>query len=326
MNQSKSKKKSTKGAKNWRKNIDVSQAENVRVKKLQEKVEEDQIKFTKDEDLFEVDNKVEELPKGFLRRKIKNDELENQRLKALEKKGYNRIITRKAQNIEQNLNNNIAEKKPYTQIKKEEKKVTENKDLNEVTDLWGDSSNNNKKTIKLSHKTPITLPRISLPHPGLSYNPTVEDSKNLMTTVANLNKEVLIKPSLLNEEIEEEYMNNLALKETENKSKSKNKTKKQEDSDSESEGIQEITNNKKKTNKLTRTQLNKKHKSRMNQLKNEKEHLKKLNRIEIDNIKSAKNFERIQEENIKETNKALKKEELKKKNQENMKRLGAYIE
>lgn len=310
MNQSKAKKKSTKGAKNWRKNIDVSAAETTRIKKLQEKVDQDEINNIKESDLFEYDNNKEELPKGFLKRKIKNDELEKQRLKALEKKGYNRMIQRKADKIEKGIID-------IPNTCKTNDRVDQGKEMKEVLDLWGEDIKTNTKKNRLNNKSIISLPRITLPHPGLSYNPTLEDSKNLITTVANLNKEVLIKPSILNEKIEEENRN-LPLRE---------KFIEQE-SDSESEvedGIQEITSNT-QDRRLTKTQRNKKHKARLNKLKNEKEHIKKMTKIEIVQIKAAKNFEKIQNKNMEEAEKQLKKEKERKKKEEELIRLGAYIE
>jgi len=67
-----------------------------------------------------------------------------------------------------------------------------------VEDLWADESSENKNKI-----TPISLiyPKVPLPHPGQSYNPSKHDITNLLTKVVELNKLPSIQEQISNQDL-----------------------------------------------------------------------------------------------------------------------------
>ena len=70
---------------------------------------------------------------------------------------------------------------------------------NNNLDLWNDNCNSNSNsyfndkssTIKFPNTTNISVPKIALPHPGNSYNPRVQDSKNLIDSITSNNSHLL---------------------------------------------------------------------------------------------------------------------------------------
>jgi len=75
----------------------------------------------------------------------------------------------------------VDEEDKVKQTLKEELKVKEK----EAYDLWEVEKNeNNSKTIEINY------PKVPLPHPGQSYNPSKNDLKNLLSKVVEYNKPV----------------------------------------------------------------------------------------------------------------------------------------
>jgi len=291
-------KKPKSGAKNWRKNIDVSYEEKARINKLQDKLEQQISDNLKPKDLYTIDTSKQELPRGFLGRKTENLNT----TKELAKRD-NKLIKRTIISQE---------------FKKEEKK-----ELKLVEDLWADTNTKvlvpSKNQITLSVKPVIVLPKVGLPHPGLSYNPKLEDTKNLITHVLEANKQ-LTTGRKYRREIEER----VAL----SNSNQANNTENQKDSSDESEIEPEQVENSTKqlTKPLTKAERNRKLRTRLNQLKNKKDFEKKQTKKEIYSIKSHKHFENVQKLNNEKIMKIKEQENLLKKKKSDLLRLGVHIE
>lgn len=286
-------------AKDWRKNIDVSLEEKKRIKTLQAKLDEKEIKSTKPSNFYTYDVSKTDLPKGFIKRSSAEEDEEKR--KALETKGYSKLLKRKTVSLKQ------SEKTISTDLKKDKSEM-------EIQDIW-----DSKKT-GMSKKPEIVLPRISLPHPGLSYNPSVDDTKNLISTIANKHKGVLVEKKIT-KELEDRL--SLPLKEEKNTFNNDEDSSSSEEEQSEEEKINKDTS---LSTAKTRTEINKKRKARLNKLKNEKEKISKQNKVEIFEIKSSKKFEKVQQENLKKLEEKKKQEiEIKNKNDQ-MLRLGVNFD
>jgi len=164
------------------------------------------MQMVKDDELFVVDVK----PTGPLSARNRLLNKKKQRDKNYKKLSLNeeRLIKRIVVTIKKNEGEEVVEEK-------------------KVTDLWGDDDkmNNNKSYFKFPPKVamPIVYPKVPLPHPGQSYNPSKVDLTNLLTKVAYMNRvPELMKPDEkpvddleagnfpLSDEEEEEYVYNEA--------------------------------------------------------------------------------------------------------------------
>merc|ERR1712032_1566461 len=138
---------STKGKKNWRKNIDTSEIDKKTIKNLDKKIIESRAKNLKNEDIFTMDIVPNESAKQKFRREFE------------EKK------KKKGSESEKALNNSN-----FDHLMKVEEKKTD-----QIYDLWGDS-NPSESLFKFPNSSTttqsrISYPKIPLPHPGQSYNP-----------------------------------------------------------------------------------------------------------------------------------------------------------
>jgi nucleolar protein 53 len=157
-------KKSKHGKKNWRKNIDVSDLEKKNIQKESEKLIEKNLELMKDEDLFQIDLQPTS--------KIKNDFL---------KKKTNR--NNKTQSI------SINEERKIKRLASNTQKNNGNSE-EEVYDLWANSQKSeNKISNKLEYHTMIKYPKLPIPHPGQSYNPSQQDIKLLLNKIVELKPE-----------------------------------------------------------------------------------------------------------------------------------------
>jgi len=128
---------------------------------------------------------------------------------------------------------------------------------------------NTKKASR--YNIPISYPRVPLPHPGQSYNPSKNDLSNLLVKVTELNS-IKIEPIQTTESLEYEKF-------------------------IEGEDVPEefkISNNPaiKDENRKTRKEKKKIHRIKMNALKEKEFKQKKINRIKINSVKSLRNIER----------------------------------
>lgn len=272
--------KATKTKKDWRKNIDVTQEENVRVKKLHEEMVNKQLQHKKDDDLFKIDVEEKPIPAGFLKKKTEGEDT----------RAINKVVDKK---VKQQLKYIELMKDKNIELKKEAET-----DLKLVEEMWGnDNARTSKGQIKLSHKEEIKYPKVILPHPGHSYNPDKEATKALISKVAELNKTDLQAKKFLAEPVQ-----TLSQDEPDIDYNS--------DEDSDEENSQEDAENKikKSTRPLTKTQRNKKIKTNLNKVKNRAEYMKKQTKKEISNIVGDQKFSKIQKRNME-----LKKSEEEKK-------------
>lgn len=157
--QEKKKSKSKKNKKDWIKNIDVSNEEKKRIKKLDNQIKGRKLNDAKNEDLFQEDKTPVEVPRGFLKRKTIRPEM---------KKTEVNKIKRKAKAYENR------------KLSREEEKIAPKEN---TFDLWEDTENANK----LSAKPIIQFPKVPIAHPGQSYNPSKKDLKSLITNIVEVN-------------------------------------------------------------------------------------------------------------------------------------------
>lgn len=337
--------KSTNKRKTWKK-IDTTPEDDVIVRKLQKKIEENDTKEINIDDYIKYDVEKTTIPEGFLGRKTNTLSNKNN-------PGVKKLLDRAILKITEN-----KDKKPEVK-----------NDLNLVEDIWGSNTVVQKTKINpisltrlkdcvsnnqiKDEKKIISLPKLTLPHPGLSYNPNIQDSKNLIYSVAGLNKGLYNASQFTNNMFSEIKKSNEDLdkrmKEMKQKEKEKKKLKKQnagedENSDSESEDDYEssseevddensennveekkVDENKYKFLKRT-TEINREHRKNLNRLKSLSDKVKKENKKEIYSLVSAKRFGRIQDHNMNEQEKIdAQKRKLSKKNK-NMKIQGAVVE
>jgi hypothetical protein len=336
--------KSTNKRKTWKK-IDTTDENKIIVKKLQKKIEENDTKDINIDDYITYDVEKNSIPEGFLGRKTNTLSTKNN-------PGIKKLLDRQVLKITEN-----------------KKKPTNKNDLNLIEDIWG--SNTVKTKTKLNpitmirlkdcisnnqykdEKKIISLPKLTLPHPGLSYNPNIQDSKNLIYSVAGLNKGLYAASQFTNNMFSEIKKSNEDLdkrmKEMREKEKEKRKLRKKngnedEDSDSESEedyessseevddensenNVEEKKEDENKYKYLKRTtEMNREHRKNLNRLKGMKDKVIKENKKEIYSLVSSKRFGRIQDHNMNEQEKIEdEKRKLSRKNK-NMKMQGAVVE
>jgi len=352
--------KSTNKRKTWKK-IDTTEENKTTVKKLQQKIEENDIKDINIDDYITYDVEKKDIPEGFLGRKTKST------LSSKNNRGFSKLMKRKLLKIqsdkEKELNKKAnTENQENTNLNGLKLKKSGNKnELNLIEDIWGNNTENNTKSnnvIRLkdiNNKQPkeekkiISLPKLSLPHPGLSYNPNIQDSKNLIYTVANLNKDLYESKKFTTKWKEDVAKSNEELfkrmREQKEKEKEKRKLKKnKEDSDSETDEDYESSSeevdsenseenneeSKKAQNKkfiLKRsTLINREHSKNLNRLKNMKDKIVKENKKEIYSLISAKKFGKIQEKNMNEQDKIDSEKRKLSKKYKNLKIQGAVVE
>ena len=171
----------------------------------------------------------------------------------------------------------------------------------EMVDLWADENNTSKRK-KPQSKPLISYPNVPLPHPGQSYNPDRNDLTNLLKKVVELNKPKLTinNPIPLNPADQLEFLSE------------------SEEADSQ---IEEKTN-KQVNRKKTRTERNRIHEKKINRLKNKQEELKKKTKVEVNQIKSFKNFEKGYNRTLKSIEEQARIEQENKQTQLKLKSLG----
>lgn len=310
-------KKKTKKNKEWVKNIDTTAEEKRHIKNLQKKINDNAFEKIENYIIYDVDK--QELPKGFI--KIDNG-LNTKNTKPLGK-NLEKMIERKRRNIELEIEKKILDNKNAVSNKCVN---TSNNNL----DLWNDNCNSNDKTIsiKFPNTTNISVPKIALPHPGNSYNPRVQDSKNLIDSITSNNAHLLELAKY------KDHLKNLRNSKLDQLSKSDSESNSDDDSDSENESYSKENNKSaeaKKTtavqnNKMTKTERNKLRQRKINRMMNEEKLKKKLVKVEISNIKSFKRFEKEKKKlEIAELEEQKKKEDLKSK-RDKLLSAGAFID
>lgn len=316
-------KKKTKKNKEWVKNIDTTAEEKRHIKNLQKKINDNAFEKIENYIIYDVDK--QELPKGFIK---KDNSLDTKNTKPLGK-NLEKMIERKRRNLELEI----------------EKKGLENKNVisakgistsNINLDLWNDNCNSNSNsyfndkstTIKFPNTTNISVPKIALPHPGNSYNPRVQDSKNLIDSITSNNSHLLELAKY------KDHLKNLRNSKLDQLSDSDSDSNSDDDSESENE-CDSKENNKSaeakkitavQNNKMTKTERNKLRQRKINRMKNEEKLKKKLVKVEISNIKSFKRFEKEKKKlEIAELEEQKKKEDLKSK-RDKLLSAGAFID
>ena len=302
MNKKDTKKKQTSKPKQWRHNIDVTQEEKNRIEKLEKIMKESNVDKVANDFTYEINVKPEakdQIGKGFLNRKteIKDND-----------------------RIEKEFNKKLKKYEANSDFNKSTNPVSTNKDSN---DLWEDDKVNSKSQlshISLSKVHDVKYPKVVLSHPGLSYNPKKEDTKNLLGQIVDMNKDILIT-----KEFEE---NRLKYKETKKAADLPLKEEKEafeeesdesdEEEDSEDEDNENGDGKKKQKRPLTKAQRNKKIRTKLNKLDERKAIMKKETKNEISKIISNQRFSNIQKENA---IKIAKEERRKKKEEEKVQEL-----
>jgi len=182
--ETKKKNVSTKGKKNWRKNIDTTEIDKKEIQDLDKKINEDKVGALKNEDLFTMDVIPNESSKQKFRR-----EFEAKKVKRVKKLSVLEERKMKHMNLEHLAKN---EEKLHAPAR--------------AYDLWGESnqtesvfkfpvlskSYGSTTTLNSSAKqnARISYPKIPLPHPGQSYNPDKKDVQKLMEQVVEHNKNI----------------------------------------------------------------------------------------------------------------------------------------
>jgi nucleolar protein 53 len=271
-------KKSTKGKKNWRKNIDVSEIERNINLDGQIKLVDKNLQLAKDADLFTID--LDPLIKGKKNLINKKNNLKQKKISKVEE--------RKIKRIAENINTN--------EIKEETNKI--------MKDLWEDETDI-KSSNKISFpRTQFTFPKVPLPHPGQSYNPSKDDLTKLFHKIVDLNKKQEIKEPEQNQIKPEEKVY-------------------YEDSDAEDEENEKVENYVANnpaindTDRLTKKEKKRRIQAKLNRIKDREMINQKKNRIVLAHEKSLKRLEKEQEKNIKAAELLKKKDiEMKKTKQE----------
>ena len=271
-------KKSTKGKKNWRKNIDVSEIERNINLDGQIKLVDKNLQLAKDADLFTID--LDPLIKGKKNLINKKNNLKQKKISKVEE--------RKIKRIAENINTN--------EIKEDTNKI--------MKDLWEDETDI-KSSNKISFpRTQFTFPKVPLPHPGQSYNPSKDDLTKLFHKIVDLNKKQEIKEPEQNQIKPEEKVY-------------------YEDSDAEDEENEKVENYVANnpaindTDRLTKKEKKRRIQAKLNRIKDREMINQKKNRIVLAHEKSLKRLEKEQEKNIKAAELLKKKDiEMKKTKQE----------
>lgn len=300
----KKKKVSTKGKKNWRKNIDVTEFDKKALKKLDQKIIEVNAKNMKDEDFFTLDVKPIETARQKLLREKSEKKKKVKKLSIFEERKIKRMIKNKQS---QNLKIRVE---PLAENKKQEQE--------KVYDLWGNQKESKESILKFPNssvnlKKYIAYPKIPLPHPGQSYNPAEKDVKHLLDKVVEINKHLIKK-------FEPEQEKDIQ------------PVKLYESSDSEEEDEEEInfqvSNNPAvdDTERKTRKERKRLIQKKLNLIKEKEKILKKQKKKEISSSIGLKRHEKQQKKFLKEKEEKLLKEMQEKKEKEKLIKLGLIDE
>jgi len=304
----KKKKVSTKGKKNWRKNIDVSEFDKKALKKLDENIVKTNAKLMKDEDFFTLDVKPIESARQKLLREKAEKKKKVKKLSIFEERKIRRMM--------KNKQKNTIEKSPKNDIQNDNLNNIKNKEEKEkMYDLWGNEINNQTESIfkfpnsSLNQNKSIAYPKLPLPHPGQSYNPAEKDIKQLLNKVVETNKHLIKKETSEIKEVEPVIL--------------------YESSDSEDE-IQDfkVSNNpavddtQRKTKKERKRLIQKK----LNLIKEKEKELKKQKKKEISSALGLKRLEKKQKQFLKELEEKKMKELQEKKEKEKLIKLGLVEE
>lgn len=302
----KKKKVSTKGKKNWRKNIDVSDFDKKALKKLDQIIVETNAKNMKDEDFFTLDVKPVESARQRLLREKSEKKKKVKKLSIFEERKIKRMIKNKQG--DQTKTNQTQQPSVVVNEKKEEEKVY---------DLWGNSSTATESIFKFPNSSVnlnknVSYPKIPLPHPGQSYNPAEKDVKHLLKKVVEINKHLVKKED---PEAEKEIA----------------PVKLYESSDSEEEEeVQDfkVSNNPAvdDTERKTRKERKRLIQKKLNLLKEKEKQLKKQKKKEISTSLGLKRVEKQQKKFLREQAEKKLKELQEKKEKEKLIKLGLVEE
>jgi hypothetical protein len=241
------------------------------IQKKEEKLIEKNLEYTKNDNLFTIDTKPNDIVKHkFLTNKKKRDKVS---------KVEERIIKRMKKAEE--FKNDIVEEKI-------------------VKDLWADEQPSKKIAFPNARANILKYPKVPLPHPGQSYNPSKEDLSNLLNKVVELNKRAEVKEDTI--EVEKRVFL----------------------SDDEEEEIVNLEDFKVSNNpavdegdRKTKVERNRKIRAKLNRIKNEEDRKKKQTRINLSRVKSLKNIKKEQEKaKVEERSKRLTALKVKKETEE----------
>ena len=177
---------STKGKKNWRKNIDTTEIDKKEIKNLDIKINETKVGALKNEELFTMDVVANESNKQKFRREFEEKKVKRvKKISILEERKMKRMV--KNNGIVHYKNTDSSANLDH--MMKIDEKVPE-----KTYDLWGES-NQTESIFKFPNssvitKSRISYPKIALPHPGQSYNPDKKDVQQLMDKVVENNKNI----------------------------------------------------------------------------------------------------------------------------------------
>jgi len=185
----KKKKVSTKGKKNWRKNIDTTEFDKKALKKLDQNIIETKAKTMKDEDFFTLDVKPIESSRQKLLREKSEKKKKVKKLSIFEERKIQRMIKHKQRKT---IENSKQQEQPA--LLENKNQVVQEK----VYDLWGNQSASLEPIFKFpnsaaNHIKNAIYPKIPLPHPGQSYNPAEKDIKRLLKKVVEINQHLAKK-------------------------------------------------------------------------------------------------------------------------------------
>ncbi len=284
------KKKQTKTAKQWRKEINVDDEQKLHIKSLDDKIKANQIDKHNDFDFVVED--VKPLPKGFLNKKTQPSE------------SYDKLLEKESRKIRQ-----IQASKEF--IKEPIKSMVDK-------DLWADehSATTKDKPINKTSLKEIKYPKVVLPHPGLSYNPKKEDTKHLLAKVVEMHKGILLTKEF--EESQSKLKGEPITKEEEFLSESENDKEEKTENATVTVNVADDVKKAKQPRALTKTERNRKIKKKLNKLQTVRAIGKKRTRNDINNIIGIKKFTNILNANkkkIEKKQKRVKREELKHKEQ-----------
>lgn len=327
----KKKKASKKGKKNWRKNIDVSEYDKQNIKKLDQNIAETNAKLMKDEDLFTLDVKpIESAKQRLLREKTekkkkvkKISKYEERKLKKMIK---NKIKSEKTTNQQNNSHSNKSNANESSALHEKLAQFLPAQKKNEdVYDLWGNNSNDQDYKIifkfpnsSLNQNKSVLYPKIPLPHPGQSYNPSQKDVKSLIEKVVEVNKHLITKKIQEKEPKKEiQHVKLYNSSDSENESEDDNKEK-----DFKVSNNPPVDDTERKTKKERKRLIQKK----INILKEKEIKKTKEMKKEISNAIGIKKFEKQKNKFLKEREEKKMKEEYEKREKEKLIRLGLVEE
>jgi hypothetical protein len=183
----KKKKVSTKGKKNWRKNIDITEFDKKALKKLDQNIIETNAKTMKDEDFFTLDVKpIESIRQKLIREKSEKKKNKVKTLSINEERKIKRMLKHKQTQIEIQKNQQPA--LPSNQKQEQGK----------AYDLWENTYASTDPIFKFPNSSAnqnknVVYPKIPLPHPGQSYNPSEKDVRHLIKKVVEINQHLAKK-------------------------------------------------------------------------------------------------------------------------------------